>query len=50
MKKCKIHDKVLTYRAGKKGELFCKLCERIKRKPQILKIEEKPKKKWWKFW
>ena len=49
MKKCKIHKIVLTFRAGKEGELFCKVCDRIKRGIMPI-IKEKPKKKWWKFW
>ncbi len=53
--KCKKHKIILTYKAGKAGVLFCKVCDREFRNTQTVKIilpkvETKPKKKWWEFW
>jgi len=41
MKKCKIHKIVLTFRAGKEGVLFCKVCDRVQRKVGFWKKSKK---------
>jgi len=47
---CNKHKITLTYRAGKENELFCKQCEKQKRKTSRI---SKIKKSFWrrlKFW
>ena len=46
--KCERHNTVMTYRAGKENELFCKACERKHSKYVLVK-----EKKWYQklmFW
>ncbi len=53
MRHCSIHFTVMTYRSSVKTELFCKMCERVKRSPPKqpeMPITKQERKKWWRFW